>query len=121
MIKVEHLSQLYHRKTVVQDLSFEVPEGTVFALLGSNGAGKSTTIKMILGLVKKEAGTVTVPTHTTIGYSPETPYFPPFLTAMEVLVYYAKLQKLPHKTIHEEDNKELHLCTLNCLTNPHSN
>lgn len=97
MIIVEHLSKSYHRKTVVQDLSFAVPEGNVFALLGSNGAGKSTTIKMILGLVKKEAGTVTVPTHTTIGYSPETPYFPPFLTAMEVLVYYAKLQKLPHK------------------------
>lgn len=110
MIIVEHLSKSYHRKTVVQDLSFAVPEGNVFALLGSNGAGKSTTIKMILGLVKKEAGTVTVPTHTTIGYSPETPYFPPFLTAMEVLVYYAKLQKLPHKTIHEEAQKLLAWC-----------
>ena len=107
MIIVEHLSKSYHRKTVVQDLSFAVPEGNVFALLGSNGAGKSTTIKMILGLVKKEAGTVTVPAHTTIGYSPETPYFPPFLTAMEVLVYYAKLQKLPLKTIHEEAQKLL--------------
>lgn len=107
MIKVEHLSKSYHRKKVVQDLSFAVPEGTVFALLGSNGAGKSTTIKMILGLVKKEAGIVTVPAHTTIGYSPEIPYFPPFLTAMEVLVYYAKLQKLPHKTIHEEAQKLL--------------
>lgn len=107
MIKVEHLSKSYHRKTVVQDLSFAVPEGNVFALLGSNGAGKSTTIKMILGLVKKEAGTVTVPAHTTIGYSPETPYFPPFLTAMEVLVYYAKLQKLPHQKIHDEAQKLL--------------
>ena len=54
MIIVEHLSKSYHRKTVVQDLSFAVPEGNVFALLGSNGAGKSTTIKMILGLVKKK-------------------------------------------------------------------
>lgn len=110
MIIVEHLSKSYHRKTVVQDLSFAVPEGNVFALLGSNGAGKSTTIKMILGLVKKEAGTVTVPTHTTIGYSPETPYFPPFLTAKEVLVYYAKLQKMPHKTIHEEAQKTAGMC-----------
>ena len=118
MIIVEHLSKSYHRKTVVQDLSFAVPEGNVFALLGSNGAGKSTTIKMILGLVKKEAGTVTVPTHTTIGYSPETPYFPPFLTAMEVLVYYAKLQKLPHKTIHEEAQKLL-ACV--GLENSHTN
>lgn len=56
MIIVEHLSKSYHRKTVVQDLSFAVPEGNVFALLGSNGAGKSTTIKMILGLVKKRSG-----------------------------------------------------------------
>lgn len=38
MIKVEHLSKSYHRKTVVQDLSFAVPEGNVFALLGSIGA-----------------------------------------------------------------------------------
>lgn len=53
MIIVEHLSKSYHRKTVVQDLSFAVPEGNVFALLGSNGAGKSTTIKMILELKKK--------------------------------------------------------------------
>ena len=90
MIIVEHLSKSYHRKTVVQDLSFAVPEGNVFALLGSNGAGKMHNHQNDTRLVKKEAGTVTVPTHTTIGYSPETPYFPPFLTAMEVLVYYAK-------------------------------
>lgn len=40
MIIVEHLSKSYHRKTVVQDLSFAVPEGNVFALLGSNGSRK---------------------------------------------------------------------------------
>lgn len=97
MITISNLSKSYKGKKVVDDLSFTMKEGQLFALLGSNGAGKSTTIKMILDLVKKDSGEITIPQNTTIGYSPETPYFPPFLTGIEVLSYYGALQNIPKK------------------------
>lgn len=97
MITISHLSKSYKGKKVVDDLSFTMKEGQLFALLGSNGAGKSTTIKMILDLVKKDNGEITIPENAKIGYSPETPYFPPFLTGLEVLSYYGALQNIPKK------------------------
>ena len=48
MIEISNLSKSYNGKKVVDNLSFSIKEGQLFALLGSNGAGKSTTIKMIL-------------------------------------------------------------------------
>ena len=91
MLQCSNLIKSYKKKTVVDNLSFQVNSGEVFALLGSNGAGKTTTIKMILGLVKKDSGTVTMQEHIQIGYSPDTPYFPYFLTGRETLEYYATI------------------------------
>ncbi len=102
MIKVNELEKSYRNKKVVDHLSFEMEEGELFALLGSNGAGKSTTIKMMLGLVKKDGGEITFPQDQLIGYSPETPYFPPFLTGKEVLQYYGELQKIPKEELNIE-------------------
>lgn len=112
MITISHLSKSYKGKKVVDDLSFAMKEGQVFALLGSNGAGKSTTIKMILDLVKKDSGEITIPGNTVIGYSPETPYFPPFLTGSEVLAYYGALQKIPRKEQKETGRRLLELVGL---------
>lgn len=97
MITISHLTKTYQGKKVVDDLSFTMKEGQLFALLGSNGAGKSTTIQIILNLVKKDSGEITIPADAAIGYSPETPYFPPFLTGMEVLAYYGALQNIQKK------------------------
>lgn len=102
MIKISELEKSYRNKKVVDHLSFELKEGELFALLGSNGAGKSTTIKMMLGLVKKDGGEITFPQDELIGYSPETPYFPPFLTGKEVLLYYGELQKIPKNELEAE-------------------
>jgi len=59
-IEVSHLTKRYGTRAVVKDLSFVVEKGEVFGLLGHNGAGKSTTIDCILGLRKKNEGTVTL-------------------------------------------------------------
>ncbi len=112
MITVTGLSKSYNGKKVVDDLSFTMKEGNLFALLGSNGAGKSTTIKMMLSLVKKDGGRIEIPEDALLGYSPETPYFPPFLTGMEVLLYYGVLQKIPREKLKVECGTLLHLVGL---------
>ena len=57
-IFVEGLTKAYHGKTVVDHLNFSVRSGTVFGLLGANGAGKSTTIECMLGTKQADCGTI---------------------------------------------------------------
>lgn len=93
ILELTDVTKRYKDNEVVSKLSFSVARGEVFALLGANGAGKTTTIKMILGLAKEDDGMIELSDGVRIGYSPETPYFPPYLTGMEVLRYYAGIQK----------------------------
>ncbi|MDO5154980.1 MAG: ABC transporter ATP-binding protein [Eubacteriales bacterium] len=102
MIEIKNVVKKYGKRNVVDDISFKVKEGHLFALLGSNGAGKSTTIKMLLGLVKKTSGETKIADGKTIGYSPETPYFPPFFNGLEVIRYYGKLQGIQEPQLSEE-------------------
>ena len=57
-ITIEHLTKTYGRFTAVDDVSIEIPSGSVFGLLGPNGAGKTTTFKCMLGLAFPNAGAV---------------------------------------------------------------
>ena len=59
-IRVRNLTKSFGSRKVVDDLSFDVKKGEVFALLGHNGAGKSTTIDLILGLKKPDGGTAEI-------------------------------------------------------------
>jgi ABC-2 type transport system ATP-binding protein len=108
-IEIEHLSKDYpfgflhlKNKTSLDDLSMKVEEGEVFGFLGPNGAGKSTTIKLLMGLIFPTAGTARIldkpitdiEMHQDIGYLPEQPYFYDYLTAAEVLEYFARFHKL---------------------------
>lgn len=94
ILSCSNLKKIYQKQCVVNQLSFSVLQGEAFALLGSNGAGKTTTIKMILGLIPKDEGKVELTKGIRIGYSPETPYFHPFLNGREVLEFYGGLQKI---------------------------
>ncbi|MCI0382153.1 MAG: LPS export ABC transporter ATP-binding protein [Chlamydiae bacterium] len=58
ILKVENLMKNYGKKTVVNELSFEVKEGEVVGLLGPNGAGKTTAFYMTIGLIKPDGGRV---------------------------------------------------------------
>jgi len=104
-IETENLAKEYphgflhlKKKTSLEGLTMQVQEGEVFGLLGPNGAGKSTTIKLLMGIIfptagrarmlGKSVGDVTM--HAEIGYLPEQPYFYDYLTAAEVLDYFAR-------------------------------
>lgn len=107
MLTCTNLKKTYKDKCAVNNLSFHVKEGEIFAFLGSNGAGKTTTIKMLLGLIKADGGEIQIKEHIRMGYSPETPYFPPFLTGRETLAYYAAIQKIPKQEREAEITKLL--------------
>ena len=57
-IQVKNLTKSFSGRKVINELSFEVKKGEVFALLGHNGAGKSTTIDLILGLKCPDEGNI---------------------------------------------------------------
>ena len=59
-VSVRNLTKSFSGRRVVDDLSFDVQKGEVFALLGHNGAGKSTTIDLILGLKTPDRGTAKI-------------------------------------------------------------
>ena len=59
-IVVENLSKFFFQKKVIDNLSFTVKKGEVFGLLGHNGAGKSTTIDLILGLKQPDSGNTSI-------------------------------------------------------------
>jgi ABC-2 type transport system ATP-binding protein len=77
-ISIQHLKKMYGRFAAVDDVSIEIPTGSVFGLLGPNGAGKTTTFKCMLGLAAPGAGTVqfdgkplTPQTFEQLAYVPE--------------------------------------------------
>lgn len=60
VIQISHLSKRFNNFTAVDDLSFSVNEGEVYGFLGQNGAGKSTTIRMMLSLIKPTEGSINI-------------------------------------------------------------
>ena len=83
MIQVEHLTKRYGTVTAVDDLSFEIGEGSVYGFLGPNGAGKSTTMNIMTGCLSATEGTVKISGYDIyeqpreakklLGYLPEQP------------------------------------------------
>jgi len=95
------------RVLAVEGLDLEIKRGEVFGLLGPNGSGKSTAMKMILGLLRPTAGRAevcgnlagTLAARKQIGFLPENPYFPVFLSGLELVRYYGKLCGLGGKAL----------------------
>lgn len=109
VIEIRNLTKIYldfwGRKKVraVNSLSLDVKKGEIFGLLGPNGSGKTTTIKMLLGLLFPTEGDLTVlgrPAHDVaknerLGYLPEESYLYRFLNADETLEFYGRLFNMP--------------------------
>ncbi|MEM7299516.1 MAG: ABC transporter ATP-binding protein [Pseudomonadota bacterium] len=98
MLEVKDINSFYGKAHVLRDLSMEVPRGTVVALLGRNGAGKSTTMKSVMQMVRTASGSIkfqereisALPPHKIaklgLGYVPEDRRVFTDLTVMENLV-----------------------------------
>ncbi len=92
-------------KLALRPLHLSVEEGEVFGFLGPNGAGKTTTLKLLMGLVFPTRGSARIlgmdlddpRVQAQIGFLPEQPYFYDYLTAQEMLAYYAQLSGIPAK------------------------
>ncbi|MFP4419367.1 MAG: ABC transporter ATP-binding protein [Desulfococcaceae bacterium] len=72
VIQVQHLAHRYGRRTIYEDLNFEVPAGKIFGLLGKNGVGKTTLIKILMGFLRPGAGRCNVFGEDAFNLSPET-------------------------------------------------
>src|SRR5215468_5779692 len=108
-IETENLSKEYpygflnlKKRMSLENLNLRVESGEVFGFLGPNGAGKSTTIKLLMRLIFPTSGRARilgksiedVSTHQVVGYLPEQPYFYDYLTAAELLDYFARFHRL---------------------------
>jgi len=111
MIKVNGLTKYYGNKPAAKDITFEVNKGEVFGLLGTNGAGKSTTIKMLCGLLKPTRGSILIgnvdlnrmplKAKSIMGYLPENPLIYDKLTGAETLELIGRLRKLSNDMIEQ--------------------
>ena len=109
-ISVNNLSKRYGDVLAVNDATFEVPLGTICGFVGPNGSGKTTTIRMLLGLIKPSAGSGSIIGNSIahpekylneVGAMIEGPAFYPALSGMENLKVLAKLGGIPFSRCQE--------------------
>ena len=111
IVKVENLSHRYSVHWAVRDINFEILKNGIYGLLGSNGAGKSTTMNIMCGVLKPTRGNVFIKGINTrenpveakrhIGFLPQQPPLHVDLTVEEYLEYCASLRHIPSKQIHK--------------------
>src|SRR5690606_36844066 len=98
-LEAEGLVKRYGARTAVDDLSFRVPQGSIYGVLGPNGAGKSSTLRMLVGVLRPSAGAVSIlggpPTRETmrrVGYLPEERGLYRAMSARSAIAYLARLK-----------------------------
>lgn len=122
ILEVKNLKKSFNGHKVIQDLSFQVPEHSVFGFLGENGAGKTTTMKMILGLLQPDEGEIRVAgsrvsfgetkTNRMIGYLPDVPEFYNYMRAKEYLKLCGEVSGMPAKKIQDKSGELLEIVGL---------
>jgi ABC-2 type transport system ATP-binding protein len=104
----------------LQQVNIQVAQGETFGLLGQNGAGKTTFLKTVLGIIKPSKGKATLlgkpignrRVKQRVGYLPENPYFYDYLTGYEILEFSAGLFDIPTKVLRERANALIDLVGL---------
>ena len=122
MLQISNLHKRFGEKQVLRGIDLCVPKGSIFGLAGQNGAGKTTIMKVVLGLLEADTGDITVNgqpviwgrTGADIGFLPDVPEFYSFLTAKE---YLALCGELAGMTKHEIDFRTKELLAMVGLEN----
>ncbi len=96
MLNCSNLKKTYFNKTAVENISLDLEKGKIYALLGPNGSGKTTFMKMVSGLVKPTQGSITYKNQTIgveskkeVAYMSTEPYFYKYMTVEDIGKYYA--------------------------------
>ena len=105
MIKLDKINKVFKEQKALDNLCLEVKSGEIYGLLGSNGAGKSTTLNLVLGFLEPDSGSIELidpSSHSKIeseeiGYIPENVNLYPYLSGIENLDYFSKLAGLTYK------------------------
>ena len=111
IVKVEHLSHRYSIQWAIRDINIEITRNGIYGLLGSNGAGKSTTMNIICGVLKQTEGDVyikginlrenPVEAKKHLGFLPQKPPLHMDLTVEEYLVHCANMRLIPPHKVQE--------------------
>jgi ABC-2 type transport system ATP-binding protein len=98
-VEIEHVTKTFGEHTAVDDLSLQVPEGTVYGFIGPNGSGKTTTLRMIMRILHPDKGSIRVLGESSldaasdrVGYLPEERGLYKMMKVKDVLRFFAELK-----------------------------
>jgi ABC-2 type transport system ATP-binding protein len=119
MLELRKIRKLYSGIPAVEDVSFQARPGEITGYLGANGSGKSTTMKIVTGLIEPTGGEVLfrgkpilddlLQYRQNVGYVPEEPHLYTHLSGMEYLVMVGQLRGMPNEATKEKVKGLLHL------------
>lgn len=87
LLNLEHITKAFMEKKLLNDIDFSLGEGEKVGIIGINGTGKSTLLKIIAGMEEADEGTVTKANHVFIRYLPQTPVFPADESVLESVIH----------------------------------
>ncbi|EJL61172.1 ABC transporter ATP-binding protein [Flavobacterium sp. CF136] len=127
IVRVEDLSHQYSKDWAIQNISFEIKTNRILGLLGSNGAGKSTTMNILCGVLNQTHGNIfidginlkenPVEAKKLIGFLPQTPPLHLDLTVNEYLIHCAELRHVKKEDLHAAVEKAKEKCGIAHFSN----
>ena len=103
LLTVDHVTKVFTQRKIFEDASFYLQEQEKVGVIGINGTGKSTLLKMIAGIEKPDSGEVIYANQIVVHYLPQMPEFDPDATVLESVLSYASVG-----SVHKESNKDEH-------------
>jgi ABC-2 type transport system ATP-binding protein len=119
MISVSSLSKRFDSTAALDNVSFEIPDGSVFGLLGPNGAGKTTLLRLVMGFLWPDSGAVNLENlhPSQIGYLPERSFYPGRHTIGSYLSIIGRLAGLEGSQLRTQTDELLHRVNLHNARN----